>query len=108
MGWVALPAAPLDYASVAEGRLIRGGLSYLQLTWSTPHWHLYRVVDSQPLLHGAQVRSVDSGGVVLTRPGAGIVTTRIRWSPYLTVPRPGTGAPVSSSCVIDASGWANS
>ncbi len=109
VGWVALPVAPLDYASVAEGQLIRGGLGYLQLTWSTPHWRLYRVLDSQPLVHGAEVRSVDGGGVVLAAAVAGTVTTRIRWSPYLTITSPGTGndAPVPSSCVIDAGGWAN-
>lgn len=107
VGWVALPAAPLDYASVAEARMIRGGLDYLQLTWSTPDWRLYRVVDSQPLLSGAQVQSVDSGGVVLTATIAGTVTTRIRWSPYLTVSTPGSSAPLSSFCVVDAGGWAN-
>jgi hypothetical protein len=107
VGWVALPAAPLDYASVAEGHLIRGGLDYLQLTWSTPHWRLYRVVNSQPLLRGALVQSVDAGGVVLTTSGAGTVATRIRWSPYLTLSVPGSNTPASSSCVLDAEGWAN-
>ena len=34
-------------------------------------------------------------------------TTRIRWSPYLTVSVPGSDAPASSSCVADAGGWAN-
>ena len=66
VGWVALPTATLDYASVDEGQLIRGGLSYLRLTWSSPQWHLYRVVDSAPLVQGAQVVSVDSSGVVLS------------------------------------------
>jgi hypothetical protein len=107
VGWVALPAAPLDYASVAEGQLIRGGLDYLQLTWSTSQWRLYRVVDSQPLVRGALVRSVDSGGVVLTSPRGGTVSTRIRWSPYLTLSTPGSDTPVSSSCVLDSGGWAN-
>jgi hypothetical protein len=107
VGWVALPAAPLDYASVAEGRLIASGLDYLQLTWSTPQWRLYRVVNSQPLLRGAKVQSVDSGGVVLTTARGGTVMTRIRWSPYLTLSAPGSSASVSSSCVIDAGGWAN-
>ena len=107
VGWVALPAAPLDYASVAEGRLVGRGLDYLQLTWSTPHWRLYRVVNSQPLLRGAQVQSVDSGGVVLTTAHGGTVTTRIRWSPYLTLNTPGSSSSVPGSCVVDVGGWTN-
>jgi hypothetical protein len=107
VGWVALPAAPLDYASVAEGRLVLGGLEYLQLTWSTSHWRLYRVVDSQPLARGAQVRSVDAGDVILTAAGGGTIATRIRWSPYLTLISPGSNTPVPSSCVVDAAGWTN-
>ena len=59
------------------------------------------------MLRGALVQSVDSGGVVLTTAGGGTVTTRIRWSPYLTLTVPGSNAPVPSSCVIDADGWAN-
>jgi hypothetical protein len=107
VGWVALPAAPLDYASVAEGSLIRSGLNYLQLAWSTPNWRLYRVVGAQPLLQGAEVRSVDSSGVVLTTAAAEVVRARIRWSPYLTLIDPASGAQVPSSCVLNADGWVN-
>ncbi len=106
VGWVALPSAPLDYASVAEGQLIQDGLKYLQLTWSTPQWRLYRVLDSAPLVLGAQVTSVDGSGIVLTTTAATTVTTRIRWSPYLSATDPATGRALST-CVTDVGGWVN-
>jgi hypothetical protein len=106
VGWVALPSAPLDYASVDEGRLIGHGLKYLQLTWSSPQWRLYRVVDSAPLVQGARVTSVDGSGVVLTTTAATTVTTRIRWSPYLSATDPASGSPLSA-CVTDVDGWVN-
>ena len=106
VGWVALPNAPLDYASVAEAKLIQGGLSYLRLSWSTANWKLYRVVDPQPLAQDAQVRSVDSGSVVFTTTAPTTVPLRIRWSPYLAVIDPVSGAAIPS-CVIDDNGWVN-
>jgi hypothetical protein len=106
VGWVALPAAPLDYASVQEAKLIRGGLSYLKLTWSSRTWRVYQVVNSAPLVSGARVETADNSGLTLTTSAAGTVGVRMRWSPYLTVRDPTSGASVSS-CVIDANGWVN-
>jgi len=104
VGWVALPSAPLDYASVQEGKLIRGGLSYLKLVWSSHDWQLYQVVDATPLVSGATVAAEDDAGITLTSSSAATVAVRLRWSPYLTVRDPSTGAAVSA-CVIDVSGW---
>jgi hypothetical protein len=104
VGWVALPAAPLDYASVAEAKLIRGGLGYLRLAWSSADWTLYKVVDAQPLAQGAQVRSVDSGSIVFTATAGRTVPLRIRWSPYLAVVDPASGS-ATPACVIDENGW---
>jgi hypothetical protein len=104
VGWVALPSAPLDYASVQEGRLIRPGLPYLRRTWSNRDWQLFRVIGSQPLLTGARIRSVGPGGVVLSTGAAAVVAARIRWSPYLTVRDARSGASVPA-CVVDAGGW---
>ena len=42
--WVALPSAPLDYASVAEGALVSRRLPYLQPTWHDRDWQLFQVV----------------------------------------------------------------
>ena len=65
VGWVALPAARLDYASQAEGQLVAGGLPYLQEVWSSPQWRMYRVVDAAPLADGANITAVSTSGITL-------------------------------------------
>ena len=104
VGWVAVPAAPLDYASVAEATLIRGGLNYLTLSWSDKDWRLYRVVDSTALASGATVTAVDAGTVTLMALASTPVDLRIRWSPYLSVHDPVTGTAIAA-CVVDIAGW---
>ena len=104
VGWVAVPTAALDYASIAEAKLIRGGLSYLDLTWSTPDWLLYRVIAPKPLATGARIDSVNNSGVTLTTIGASTVELQIRWSPYLTVRDPRSEL-VVPACVSDDGGW---
>ena len=103
VGWVALPAAPLDYASRPEARLVAAGLPYLQLAWASPQWRLYRVLDATPLATGAQVLAVHAGDVHLASDHAGLVSLRVRWSPYLTVVDDAE-QPVPA-CVINNHGW---
>jgi hypothetical protein len=43
VSYVALPDARLDYAAVAEGRLVAAGLPYLREVWRGRHWRLYAV-----------------------------------------------------------------
>ena len=104
VGWVAVPAAPLDYAAVQEAALVRGGLPYLRLTWSSHNWRLYRVQGSTALVKGAQVLSVTDGGVTMQTPAAGAVQVRIRWSAYLQVTDRWSGQP-TPSCLTDVGGW---
>lgn len=104
VGWVALPNAQLDYASVAEGSLIRTGLPYLKPVWSSPMWRLYRVRQATPLASGAHVDAVGPGGVGLTSAAAGTIALRIRWSPYLTVQDAASRGP-APSCLRNDSGW---
>jgi hypothetical protein len=104
VGWVALPTAPLDYASVEEGQLIDKGLSYLQLTWSNTHWKLYRVTDASPLATGGQVTAVTGHSISIVTQGPGVVSLRLRWSPYLVVDDPVTHEAVSA-CITNADGW---
>ena len=104
VGWVALPNARLDYASVAEAALLRRDLSYLTLAWSNRDWKLYRVTDPAPLADGATIGSVDVGAVTLTVAAATTVALRMRWSPYLTVRDPTTKQSVPA-CITDADGW---
>ena len=104
VGWVALPAAKLDYASVEEGALVASGLGYLQQVWSDGNWTLYRVTDAFPLASGATVTGVDASGIALRTAGAGAVFVRARWSSYLTAVSPDTGRDLPV-CVQQADGW---
>ncbi|HSY14362.1 MAG TPA: hypothetical protein VK816_00115, partial [Jatrophihabitantaceae bacterium] len=106
VGWVALPAVPLDYASVAEAKLVGSGLSYLDLVWSSPQWRLYRVDQPAPLADGATVTAVEPGSLTLDVPSASAsnVSVRVRWSPYLVTVDPVTQRTIPS-CIADADGW---
>ena len=106
VGWVAVPAARLDYSAVAESRLVASGLSYLHLAWSNPSWKLYRVDDATPLAHGAQVVSVEPARITLAAAGPSAVQLRVRWSPYLTVQHP-DGTMVVGACLANVNGWLN-
>jgi hypothetical protein len=101
---VAVPAAPLDYASIDEAALIGRGLDYLKPVWSSSTWKLYRVVDPTPLVSGATIRSVSSTGVVLTGPRDSPIAVRVRWSPYI-VARDTTTGMATPACVSDVDGW---
>jgi hypothetical protein len=104
--WVAVPAATLDYAAVAEAKLVHGGLDYLKLVWSTPDWTLYQVVEPAPLVSGAQLLRVTATTMEVQTAGAATVTIRQRWSPYVALTDPVSGQP-ASGCVIDNNGWVN-
>jgi hypothetical protein len=101
---VGLVAAPHhtrhDFGAVAEARLVRAGLPYLQAIWSDQDWTLYEVVDPSPIASGdgAIVTSLTSTGLRLNTTGAGTVTLRLRYSPYLAV----TGGSVARSSAGDA------
>ncbi len=104
VGWVAVPSAPLDYAAVQEAALIRSGPPYLDPVWSSAQWRLYRVRDPAPLTVGAQLIRSDPAGLTVMTPGPATVSIRVRWSPYLTVVDPSTGA-IVPACVSDTGGW---
>jgi hypothetical protein len=91
VGYVALPDAPLDPSSAAEGRLIRGGLPYLREVFASAHWRVYRVLDATPLVQGhgrLDALGHDSFGLLATAPGRLLV--RVRYTRYWTLTR-GTG-----------------
>jgi hypothetical protein len=104
VGWVAVPTAPLDSASVQEARLIRGGLNYLSLSWTSHDWKLYHVIDAAPLAIGATTVGVTASSITLRRSTPGVVTLRVRYSPYFAVVDATTRRPLNV-CVTDAGGW---
>lgn len=101
--WVAVPNAPLDYASQQEARLLRAAPSYLRLAWQSSTWRLYRVLDPTPLATHAQIDRVDPTGVTLHTDKPAVIDLRVRWTPYFEL-RDATGEPVAA-CLTDRAGW---
>jgi hypothetical protein len=92
ISYVALPDAPLDYSSVAERKLILSEPSYLDLRWSSAHWRIYAVRDSEPLVEplaaaAARVLWVgrQSFGLDVSHPGEFLV--RVNFTPYWSISR---------------------
>ena len=85
--WVALPAAPLDYAGVAESKLLNSGqVPGLSLTWQTSDWKLWRVDDSPGLVSGpARLTELapDRVSLLVSRPGQ--ITVRVRYTAFWSV-----------------------
>jgi hypothetical protein len=82
--WVALPNAPLDYAAVAEAKLLQSGtVPDLTLAWKTADWQLWRVDDSPGLVSGpATLTSLGPDHVVLDVQRSGYVTIRVRYTTF--------------------------
>jgi hypothetical protein len=85
VAYVAVPNTRLDFASVDEAALIKGGLPYLAEVWHNSNWKLYRVLDAAPLARNAQVVSVHGNQVRLQVAKPGPVPIQIRWSSHLVV-----------------------
>jgi hypothetical protein len=98
--YVALPDVRLDVSSVAEAKLIRGGLPFLRAVWSDAHWRVYRVVGAQAMASGpGELTALPRDGFELRadRPGRFIV--RVRYTRYWAVTR-------GAACVSRAAdGW---
>jgi len=104
VGWIAIPTTELDYASRAEARLIKAGLQYLRLIWSSADWRLYRVKDAAPLADGATVTSVDPASISIESQAPATVILHVHWSPYLRAVDPKTGQP-ARVCIKSAGHW---
>jgi hypothetical protein len=84
--YVALPDAPLDPSSAAEGRLIEGGLPYLREVARPRHWRIYAVLGATPLASGpGALTAVGHDWFALRARAAGRFTVRVRYSRYFTV-----------------------
>ncbi len=85
VGWVALPNTHLDFASVSEARLVRGGLGYLTAVWRNGDWTLYAVSRPKPLVSGTlAATSVGRTAVHLNAPTAGASgVLQLHWSRWL-------------------------
>lgn len=85
VSYVALPDAPLDYAAVAEGRLLRSGsaTTILRPVWRSQHWQLFAVRTPAPLTQApATLSQASTDSFTLSVPAAGEYTVRIHFTPY--------------------------
>jgi hypothetical protein len=77
--FVALPDVVLDYAAMAEGRLVRAGVPGLRPVWHSAHWRVFTVIGAPGLVSGPARLLTSAGSEVLldvTRPGSVIVRER--------------------------------
>ncbi|MBQ0905203.1 hypothetical protein [Micromonospora sp. U21] len=82
--YVAVPDAPLSWVGRAEAELVEGGLPYLTPVWSGPHWRVWAVADSTPLVAApAELVRADGATVTFRAPTAGPVAVRVRHSRWL-------------------------
>jgi hypothetical protein len=78
--FVALPSVPLDYAALAEAKLLRDGVPGLRLLWSSSHWRLFGVAGAPGIVSGpARLLSSRGSEVKLLVRHAGAIVVRERY-----------------------------
>jgi hypothetical protein len=78
--FVALPDVPLDYAALAEARLVRHGVPGLRAVWRDAHWRVFAVVGAPGLVSGpARLLSSSGSELRLQVMRAGAVVVRERY-----------------------------
>ncbi|MBK5110155.1 MAG: hypothetical protein JJE10_02165 [Thermoleophilia bacterium] len=86
VGYVAVPAAELDYAAETEAGLIASGLPYLREIPAGSDWRLYRVLNPAPMVERpGRLTHFNTDGFTVTAPRAGVFEVRIRNTPYWKV-----------------------
>jgi hypothetical protein len=94
--FVAVADAPLDYAGVAETRLIDHGLPYLRLVWRARHWRVYAVTNPTPIVSGAAaLTGLGANWLALRAERDGVALIRVHFSPYWAITQ-------GSGCVAPA------
>ncbi|ABD13733.1 MULTISPECIES: hypothetical protein [Frankia] len=81
--YVALPDVELDPSAVAEARLLRAGLPYLDLAWQNAHWKVWLVTDSPGLVQGpASLTELGVSSVAVDFHAPGVATVLVHYTPY--------------------------
>jgi hypothetical protein len=84
--YVALPDVPLDYAAVAESRLIDNGIPGLRRVWQDSHWRVFAVAGSTGIVEGpARLVQLDGSAITLRVRTAGTIVVRVRYTPRWTL-----------------------
>ena len=96
--FVALPRAPLDFAGVAEARLLERGVPGLRVVWHSANWTLFRVRGSSGIVAAPAVLVAQRNDrLTVATPRAGPVLVRVRWNAYWTVT-------AGAGCTTEAAG----
>jgi len=78
--FVALADAPLDYAGIAEARLVRAGVPGLRLVWRRAHWRVYALRGGTGIVTGPGALVSERGDRVVVRAWrAGELLVRVRY-----------------------------
>ncbi|MDQ1396525.1 MAG: hypothetical protein QOG64_1784 [Acidimicrobiaceae bacterium] len=97
--YIALPAAPIDYAAAAEARLLTNGLPYLTPVWQNADWRVWRFDQGPGLVSGpAAITELGAASFTVKVSAPGDVLVRVRASGHWAVPAPGCAT-------VDPSGW---
>jgi hypothetical protein len=97
--YVALPTAPIDYASIAEVRLLTHGVPYLTPVWQNADWRVWRFDEGPGLVSGpADITQLGAASFTVEVTAPGDVLVRVRASGHWAVPAPGCAT-------VDPSGW---
>jgi len=84
--FVALPDVELDRSAQREAQLIRSGLPFLRPVWRSAHWRVWEVRGARPIVEGpARVTDIEGNRIELNASAAGVVTVRMRFTPYWKV-----------------------
>jgi hypothetical protein len=76
--YVALPAAPLDFAGQAEGQLVAAGVPGLQQVWSNADWRLYRVDRPSGIVSGpGYLAHIDGSKITVMAEYPGQIEVRV-------------------------------
>jgi hypothetical protein len=99
--YVALPNVPLDPSAVAEAKLLRAGLPYLELAWSNENWTVWLFTESEGLVRGpADLTELGVSSVEVTFDEPGMAVVLVHYTPYWRL------MDGSEACVFRAAdGW---
>lgn len=98
--YVALAGVALDYAGMAEGRLLDRGVPGLKLAWRDANWRVYEVAGAAGIVEGpAQLVHASANEVTMQATAPGDILVRVRYSTRWSLVQ-------GSGCVAPgASGW---
>lgn len=103
--FIALSDSRLDFSSVEEAALIRGGLPFLRKVFSSASWRIYAVLGAQPLASGpGELTAMDDDGFTLHATHPGTFLVRVRYTSYWKISSGGAGE-VGGTIRESPGGW---